>query len=426
MSHEGRGIAYVAGKTVFIDNALPEEEVDFIYTQRKSKYCTGIAVNIVRPSKLRVSPFCDHYANCGGCSLQHLQHDDQLDFKSAMLLEQLGHLGNSNLGCISRRITGLTTHYRRRARLAVKYSEKKEELLIGFHERQGGYINRIESCAILHATVGKKIIELKQLIRSLTIHQYIAQIEVACGSTLAAIVLRNLLPLAQKDVQLLEEFSRKHQIEIYSQSDGIESVKLIAGSGKPLSYDLDNCSIKMFFTPTDFIQINQQINEQLVNVVVELLELQRNDTVLDLFCGIGNFTLPIAKRVKQVIGVEGMATAVVRAQQNALHNGLTNIAFHAADLEKNFQEQSWWQNIYDKIVLDPPRTGAEKLCANLKKLQAKKIIYVSCNAATLARDVGILQNNGYQLLTVSIADMYPHTKHLEIVAELCLLRHCEE
>jgi 23S rRNA (uracil1939-C5)-methyltransferase len=335
-----------------------------------------------------------------------------------MLLEQLRHLSNSNLDCTRTRVTGPTIHYRRRARLAVKYLEKKEELLIGFHEKQGGYINRIESCVVLHAAVGKKIVELKQLIRSLTIYQYIAQIEVACGSTLVAIVLRNLLPFASKDMQLLEEFSQKYRMEIYGQSGGIESVKLIVGSGKPLSYDLDNSNIKMFFAPTDFIQINQWVNEQLVNLVMELLELRENDTVLDLFCGIGNFTLPIAKRVKQVVGVEGMVTAVTRAQQNALHNNLTNATFYTADLEKDFQEQSWWQNIYDKILLDPPRTGAEELCAHLAKLQVKKIIYVSCNAATLARDVGILQNNGYRLLTVSIADMYPHTKHLEIVAEL--------
>lgn len=415
LSHEGRGIAHEGGKTIFLDNALPGEEVEFIYTHRRSKFSSGIATRTLKPSKCRVAPICIYYNQCGGCSFQHLSVIDQLNFKEKVFLEQMKHVNGVVLEKVDRRITGPGTNYRNRARLSVKYVEKKQQLLIGFHEKNGRYVNDIEECSILDSQIGRKLIELRSVIRSLSICKQIAQLEVACGSEIIALVLRNLQPFSPDDLTLLESFSREHIIEIYCQPGGLNTVTLVAGSNRKLSYSLFKHDIEIFFGPTDFIQTNSAINVQLVDLVVELLDLNSSEKILDLFCGIGNFTLPIAKRANKVVGVEGVETAVIGAKKNAIYNGLTNVDFYHDDLSSDFWDQKEWVGTYDAVLLDPPRTGAEKICGKIEIFSAKKIIYVSCNLATLTRDTHILLSKGYKIFFTSIADMYPHTKHLELV-----------
>ncbi len=417
LSHEGRGIAHDGSKVIFIENALSGEEVEFFYAKKSSKFSSGIAVRVIKASLDRIEPVCQHYSICGGCSLQHLKHDKQLELKTNTLIEQLEYIGEISQVVVLAPIIGPTSGYRSKARLSVKYLEKKDELLIGFHEKNGSYVAKIDRCPILMPVIGEKIAELKKLIRSLSICKYIPQLEVACGDGVAAIVIRHLQPFSSADILQLNQFSQDHRIEVYGQSGGVDSVRLLSGSGQALCYLLLDGKLKISFFPTDFTQINHYINVQLVGLVVGLLNVELKDNILDLFCGIGNFTLPIATCAKRVVGVEGSNSAVLKARKNAADNQLDNVEFFTADLTGDFAGQSWSKFKYDKILLDPPRTGAEEICRKIKEFGAKKVVYVSCNPSTFARDAKILGENGYRLLTVSVADMYPHTSHIEVVGE---------
>ncbi|MCD8542195.1 MAG: 23S rRNA (uracil(1939)-C(5))-methyltransferase RlmD [Gammaproteobacteria bacterium] len=420
LSHEGRGIAHINGKTTFIHNALPGENVYIEYRYCSRSYDEGVASDIPVSSTERVLPKCAHYHVCGGCQLQHMTMDLQLEYKQKVLLEQLQHFGQVQPKQILPPLSGESYGYRRKARLGVRYVEKKSHrVLVGFRERNGRFLADMQACEVLHPMIGKKIIELSELVASMSLYEHIPQIEIAIGDDKAAILLRHMRPLTTKDLDILNNFYQKHHVEIYSHPNSPESIKkLFPKDGRErLSYCLPTYHLEFLFHPTDFTQINHEMNQQMIQRTLQLLELQADETVLDLFCGIGNFTLPIARQVKKVAGIEGVKTAVDRAHENARHNHLDNVEFFVADLSQDCSNMSWAQQYYDKILLDPSRAGADQVMPLIANMQAKRIVYVSCNPSTLSRDAGILVNQyGYTLESAGLINMFPQTSHMESIA----------
>jgi len=418
LSHDGRGVAHINGKTIFLENALPDEEVSFVYTRRHNNFDEAKVIEILQPSPDRVVPECPHFNVCGGCSLQHLNHTKQIFYKTKTFQEQMKHFGNLDTINILPPITGPIWNYRSRARLSVKYVLKKQKVLVGFHEKNGRYVAEITQCPILHVAVSKKILDLSELVAQFSIYNQIPQIEIACGDTVTTLLFRHLQKFSYSDIELLQKFGSEHNFQIYLQAAGLETIQPLATNQTPvpLSYKLPEQNIEILFALTDFTQINQAINQQMVAQVLELIDAQPNEKVLDLFCGIGNFTLPLATKCSQIVGVEGNKNAVTSAKQNAKHNNIKNAEFYFADLTKELSALPWAQQQYDKILLDPPRTGTQEICSQIKKFGAKKIVYVSCNHATLARDAKELTNNGYKLQSARIVDMFPHTSHIETIA----------
>ena len=431
LSHEGRGIASMDGKTVFIDGALNNETVTFTVKYAKGKrrqkkhkrYDEGQVEAILEPSSDRVSPPCIHFMQCGGCSLQHMHANAQVDFKQQVVLEQLRHFGGVEAASLLMPpIVAKTLGYRRRARLGVKYVAKKGSVLVGFREKQNHFIADLSSCSILHPDIGLLIPELKILLSGLDAFKLIPQIEVAVGDTEKALVFRNLQALSDKDRELLREFGRLHNLVIFLQPAGPTSIEALwpAEHSGLLSYRLDPFNIDIQFGPLDFTQVNAEINQQMVARVLEHLALTKEDTVLDLFCGLGNFTLPMARFAKTVTGIEGCAEMVKRGFANADNNDIKNVDFFAHNLQdsQTLSEAPWLNKAYDKILLDPPRSGALELIPFLSKLNASKIVYISCNPATLARDLGELLKSDWELESIGILDMFPHTTHVETMAVL--------
>lgn len=417
LTHDGRGIGDIKGKKVFLENALPGEEVTFTFTSRRSNYDEGKVIEVITSSALRAVPKCPHFDICGGCSLQHMQSDAQIAFKQSVLLEQLRHFGDVEPKEIMPPIVGTPWGYRYKGRLSVKFVIKKNKVLLGFHEKQGRYIADLNSCAVLHPTIGEKIPELRDLIASLSIYQFIPQIEIAIGDNFNALVFRHLQDFTAEDLNKLIKFGNDLSFAIYLQPKGIESIHCITQQqNELLSYNLPAQNIELFFHPTDFTQINQTINKTMVSRVLELLNPKPNEAILDLFCGLGNFTLPLARLCEKIVGVEGDAKMVMRAGSNAAHNKITNASFYKADLTKDISNEFWAKQKFAKILLDPPRTGALEIVNDIGKFGAEKIVYVSCNPATLARDAKVLVNSGYTLLKAGVMDMFPHTKHVEALA----------
>ena len=394
---------------------MPKEVVNFEYTRKHKSYDEGTVTEIIQASPDRVIPECPYFTICGGCSLQHLNHSKQIALKAEMLQEQLAHFGNIKSKTILEPITGPVWEYRSRARLSAKYV-KKQKLLVGFHEKNGRFVADIDSCAILHKNVGQKISELKILVRSLSIYEHVPQIEVATANNTTALIFRILQTPTAEDLELFKNFGTLHNMRIYLQPGGVDTVHCINSDEQYLNYKLPSYNLELLFQPTDFTQINQEINQQMVTRALDFLNPESHETILDLFCGLGNFTLPIAQKCKNIVGVEGSSQMTKRAQFNAEHNQIKNALFYSADLSKELLA-SWAQQKYDKILLDPPRTGALEICKQIKKFGAKKIIYISCNPATLARDAKELAEHGYKLKKTGIIDMFPHTSHAEAIAE---------
>lgn len=411
LSHDGRGIAHVNGKTTFIENALPDEEVGFNYLHQHAKYDEGKATSVLSPSKDRVTPECPHFGVCGGCSLQHLNHHKQLQLKQQTLLEQLQHFGQITPLNISPPITGPIWGYRHKARLGVKFVTKKNKVLVGFREKNGHYLADLESCSVLHTSIGSLLKDLGLLIQNLSNYQYIPQIEVAVASNASALVIRHLQDFSELDRQQLKDFATQHNLLFYLQPKGIDSIHLLSKTEnfKNLIYR-PSANIEIVFQPSDFTQINHEINKKMVLEVIKLLEPNANDQILDLFCGLGNFTLSIASLCKKIMGIEGNTEMVKRAQENAVHNNIYNAEFFCADLNNFILNHEC-----NKIILDPPRCGALSLVKQLANGKATKIVYISCNPATLARDAGELKQY-YKLSSVGILDMFPHTSHVESIA----------
>jgi len=417
MTQDARGVAHLEGKAVFIDGGLPGEDVLFTYQTRRKRFDEGEVTEILHASSARVEPQCAHFGLCGGCSLQHMSSAAQIEAKQQVLLDSLKHIGKVQPETVLAPLTGPVWGYRRKARLGVKYVIKKQKLLIGFREKRSSLLADLNHCEVLHPSVGQLLPELRELISGLENYNHIPQIEVAIGDNATALLFRHLAALSQADLDKLSGFGQAHNLQIYLQPAGPESVSLLWPEQATLSYHLPDYQVELFFLPTDFTQVNADINRRMIDHVLKILGPQSHERVLDLFCGIGNFTLPLARYAGHVVGVEGDEKLVRRACDNARHNNIANAEFHTADLSQDMQAASWAQQGFDKILLDPPRTGALEIIKQLAHFGASRIVYVSCNPATLARDAHeLVYVHSYKLISAGVMDMFPHTTHVESIA----------
>jgi len=423
LSHEGRGIARVEGKTVFVNGALPGEDALFQYKKQRPKYDEAHALEITNPAVERVEPKCEFFGLCGGCSLQHMQHDKQIEHKQSVLMEQLGHIGKVKPKSVIPPLMGPVWGYRHKARLGVKYVEKKERVLVGFREKYSPFVADMKSCEVLHPSVGTLIEPLQCLITELSLIKQIPQIEVAIGDEVTALIFRHLADFTDEDIRKLSAFAKHHNIDIYLQSGGLDSVVPLPGTtARQLSYALPEFDVMLNFLPTDFTQVNLEINRAMVPRALELLDVNSEDSVRDLFCGIGNFTLPLARKAANVLGIEGEHGLVERAKQNAAFNNINNVEFHAIDLAKDdlnedFSNIDFFRGGFNKLLLDPARNGAQEVIEKMNLKSVERIVYVSCNPSTLARDAGVLVNDkGFKLEQAGVMDMFPHTTHVESIA----------
>ncbi|MDA8384277.1 MAG: 23S rRNA (uracil(1939)-C(5))-methyltransferase RlmD [Betaproteobacteria bacterium] len=418
LDQEGRGVAHCDGKVVFIEDALPGEKVDYRAYKKKASYELARLAHIRRASAFRVEPRCPHFGVCGGCSLQHLEPTAQVAVKQRVLEDALRHIGKVSPNLILRPIHGLPWHYRQRARLSVRYVAKKGGVLVGFHERRSSFIADMGGCAILPARLSALIGPLRSLIGALSLRERIPQIEVAVGDAVVVLVLRILAPLAAEDEPLLRAFADEHGIQWWLQPGGPASAHAYYPEGMPeLSYSLPEFGLVMPFRPTDFTQVNAAVNRVLVARAIALLDPQPQERIGDFFCGLGNFSLPMARRGAEVLGVEGSRELVARAQSNARRNGIVNASFVATNLFETTERSLADLGYFDKMLIDPPRDGAVELVKALPAGAPSRIIYVSCNPATLARDAAILvHTKGYRLMAAAVANMFPHTTHVESLA----------
>ncbi|MDX1823338.1 MAG: 23S rRNA (uracil(1939)-C(5))-methyltransferase RlmD [Thiohalomonadales bacterium] len=421
LTHDGRGVARIADKTVFIDGALPGEDVLFRYTRARSNYDEGEVLEIKVASPHRVTPACEFFNSCGGCSLQHLDPAEQIRIKQGILVENLSRIGKVQAEALLPPLTGPIWGYRQKARLGVRYVHKKGRVLVGFREKHSAFLADMTHCKILNPLIGERLEDLSQLIRQLSCYKHIAQLEVAVGDEGVALIFRHLVDLTDADKQRLIEFGQNSEFQIYLQPGGPGSVILLWPERASLSYRLPAYDVTLAFQPNDFTQVNTAINQAMIGRALELLDPQATDQVLELFCGLGNFSLPLARQVHRVSAVEGDAALIERARQNAQHNGIDNVDYHVANLMENVSGSPWLrQRHYDKVLLDPPRSGALEMLPHLAALQAQRLVFVSCNPATLARDAGILVNDyGYRLVKAGVMDMFPHTAHVESIALFC-------
>ena len=417
LDHEGRGVARIDGKAVFVEGALPGEQVRLRRTHRRRRHDEAVMVELLRASPDRVTPRCRHFGLCGGCSLQHLAHAAQLVAKGSQVAEELERIGGVRPATWLAPLAGPVWSYRRRARLGCKYVVAKGRVLVGFRERGSPYLADLQHCEVLVEPVGNLIAELAELIGGLSIRDRLPQIEVAAADNAIVLVLRVLDPPSEADLAKLREFQARRAIELHLQPGGLDTVVPLTPPATALRYALPDVPAGIGFAPTDFIQVNAGLNRQMIERALELLSPRADDKALDLFCGLGNFSLPLARRVARVTGVEGDAGLVARARENALQNGIDNGEFHAADLFANVSHWPWAGRDYDLVLLDPPRAGAREVLPVLVASRPRRIVYISCHAATLARDAGILvQQHGYNLVAAGIMEMFPHTSHVESIA----------
>lgn len=420
LSHDGKGVARINGKATFIPGALVDELVEFKYTRVKKDFDEGRLLKVIEPSPLRIEPKCPHYEMCGGCSMQHVHEQQQIQIKQQQLLDLLSRYGHTQPQEILTPLTSEHWNYRNKARLSVRFVEKKQAAVVGFRERNNPrYIAEISNCLILNARVDKDIIALRQLIDAMEDKHCIAQIEVAAGDEEIGLIFRNMNPLLPSDEQRIKEFADAYNYTIYLQPSSPESVYCFypQKACDYLTYSLPDYKITFQFHPTDFTQINSALNRAMVNLAIELMELKSSDKVLDLFCGLGNFSLPMATLCSFVVGVEGSATMVDRAYMNAKNNAISNVDFYAANLDDVTEVNKVVSQSFNKVLIDPPRSGALEIVKQIDKIDPERIVYVSCNPVTLARDTDILVNEkGYVLVKAGAMDMFPHTSHVESIA----------
>jgi 23S rRNA (uracil1939-C5)-methyltransferase len=417
LAHDGRGVAHVDGKVVFIDEALPGEELEFIYTDSRRDYAEGKVDRLLTHSNDRVEAKCVHYGICGGCSFQHVESSAQINIKQSLLQEQFSRIGNVTIPELWQPLIGPHWGYRQKARMGVKYVAKKGRVLVGFRERRNPFLAEIEECIVMNPVVGTRLMALSEMIGDLSIKAKIPQIEVAIGDEDCVLAVRVMEPPTEADQERMRQFSEQHNITLYLQSKGPDTIVPLPGLSSVLpQYALPEHNIVYKFKPAMFTQVNYDINRKMINRVLETLNLNDQDTVLDLFCGLGNFTLPMARKAGHVVGIEGDQPLVNHAKENALMNGIENVEFHATDLSKPI-EQEWAKRSYSKILLDPSRAGALEVLSYFPKWNPQQIVYVSCNPSTLARDAGVLVNElGYKLVKAGVMDMFPQTAHVESIA----------
>ncbi|MBS0377656.1 MAG: 23S rRNA (uracil(1939)-C(5))-methyltransferase RlmD [Proteobacteria bacterium] len=418
LTSEGEGVVH-GGKTVFVAGALPGEEIRFRRRRRHRQHDEGELLEVLTPAADRVVPRCPHFGVCGGCALQHLSGAAQLAAKAAELRDTLARIAKVAPGRWLEPLAGPAWGYRRRARLGVKFVIKKGAVVVGFRERAAPYIAQLTQCEVLKAPAGTLIGPLSELVMQLSIREQLPQIEVAVADNATALVLRVLAEPTADDLARLRAFESRHGLRLYLQPRGIDSVAALSGAAEPLHYRLAGPDVTLEFLPTDFIQVNAEVNARLVDRALELLAPEGSSRVLDLFCGLGNFTLPLARHAGEVVGVEGDAGLIARARRNAERNALGNASFHVADLAVPVEAQPWARGRYSHVLLDPPRTGARAVLPWLAGVGAARVLYISCHPGSLARDVGVLvHEHGMKLEAAGVVDMFPHTAHVESVALL--------
>lgn len=421
LSHDGRGITHVDGKVVFIEGALPTEQVSFEYLKTHEAYDEAKVVSIQVESKDRIDPICVHFSECGGCSLQHLHPDQQIMFKQAQMLGNLKKQAKLEPLEILPPLLSKTTGYRYKGRLGVKNVTAKGRVLVGFREKNSPYITNMHSCAVLIEAVGLHLDDLSSLIGKLSIVNSIPQIEVAASETQVALSFRVMEPPSEADIVLLKEYGETHNILIYLQpKNEISTYGLSehALADNALTYTLLD-DINLSFKPYHFTQVNPSVNRAMIQQAITLLDLKQDEVVLDLFCGLGNFTLAMAKYARQVVGVEGDHSLVEWAQMNAAQNNMDHVTFYCDNLDLVQTDAAWMKIKYDAVLIDPSRKGAYEIMRCLGKLAPKRILYVSCHPATLARDLAVLVNDfGYVVEKAGVMDMFPHTAHVESMALL--------
>jgi 23S rRNA (uracil1939-C5)-methyltransferase len=422
LDHDGRGVARVGGKVVFVPGALPGETVRLGRRRRRSGHDVAELAEVVTPSPARVEPRCAHFGVCGGCALQHLDPSAQIAAKGRELQVQLERIGKVQPDEVLEPLAGPAWEYRRRARLGVKYVPKKGRVLVGFRERESPYVTDVRRCHVLAPPVGALVEALAVLVDGLAIRDRLPQIEVAIGERPAGapatvLVLRVLDPPGEADLERLRAFAREHDVEFWLQPGGYETAAPLDGPADPLRYGLPEFGVDLEFGPLDFVQVNAVLNRRMVSRAIELLAPTPTDAVLDLYCGLGNFTLPLARRAGRVFGVEGEAGLVARARANAERQGLSNATFAVADLSADLRTEPWARERWDRVLLDPPRVGAKEVLPAVAASRAERVVYISCHPGSLARDAGLLvHEHGYRLAAAGVMDMFPHTAHVESIA----------
>ncbi len=424
LDQEGRGVAHVEGKTIFIDGALPNEKVTFQSHQIKASYEVANVVEVLKQSNQRVTPKCVHFGRCGGCKLQHLDFAAHVAAKQRLLENDLWHIGKVKAENMLPPLFGPTWGYRHKARLSVKYVQKKQRVLVGFIEKGTNFVADMNSCEVLVPEVSALIEPLQHLILQLSLKDKIPQIELAVGEpvngqSVIVLILRILEALNAQDEALLKAFAEQHAVQIWTQTKGPDTIKPFYPLNVPqLQYSLPEFGLTYPFKPNEFTQVNPQINQVMIRRAMQLLQPQAGERIADFFCGIGNFTLPIARSGAQVLGLEGLENLVERAHESADLNNISNVQFGVSDLFKMTPEALTGLGHFDKWLIDPPRDGAFELVKSLDATNSpQRIVYVSCNPATLARDAGTLVNEkGYLLKAAGVINMFPHTAHVESIA----------
>jgi 23S rRNA (uracil1939-C5)-methyltransferase len=417
LAQDGRGVARVDGKTVFIDDALPGERVEWVRIKRGRNFDEGRLERVVEAATDRVAPRCAHFGICGGCVLQHLDPARQLEFKQRQLYEALTRIGKVTPEQTLAPLQGGVWNYRRRARLAARWVPKKERTVLGFRERNTSFVADVKRCEVLAPPVDSMVAPLSLLLTALSVRNRVPQIEVAVADNAVALVVRVLEDLTAADRELLLQFERDHGVHIYVQPGGYDTIAPLTQAAQ-LEYRLPQFDVTIRFQPSDFVQVNSELNAKMVARAVELLAPAAGERVLDLFCGLGNFSLPLARSGAQVVGVEGEAGLVARARDNAALNGIANVEFVTADLaQPTAGDAAWARRPYDKVLLDPPRAGALTVLPIVARCGAREVLYISCHPGSLARDAGILvHEHGFTLRAAGVMDMFPHTAHVESAA----------
>ena len=431
LTHDGKGVVRSDGKTVFVAGALPGEVVEYQPVKRRRSYDEATTLQVIEPSAHRVTPHCEVFGICGGCALQHLDHGEQVKHKHAVLCENLRRIAKTDADELAPPVVGPVWNYRRKARLGVKFVAKKGRVLVGFRERLKPYITDMNVCPILTDDCQSLPGQLAELISELSIASELPQVEVAVGDDATALVFRVLQSPSTADLEALRRFGVERDVRVYLQTGGLDTVRPLQtwlpgdadadadAAESSLHYRLDGGLLKLEFAPTDFVQVNRVLNETLVALAMDLLAIEPGDHVLDLFSGIGNFSLPIARRAAAVTGVEGARVLVDRARANARLNNFDNADFVVADLEKLEGTEPWIGKRWDLVLLDPARAGALPLLPLLDQIGPRRIVYVACHPGSLARDIGVLVHEfGFRLSYAGIIDMFPHTAHVESVAVL--------
>lgn len=419
LTRDGEGVVH-GGKTVFVAGALPGERIRFRRTRRHRQHDDGELLELLSASAERVAPRCAHFGVCGGCALQHLSPPAQLAAKETELKETLARLGRVEPSSWLAPLAGPVWGYRRRARLGVKFVRKKGCVVVGFRERAAPYVAQLSRCEVLAAPVGELIAPLAAMLGELSIREQLPQIEVAVADNATGLVLRVLGTPSEADLARLREFGEAHRLRLYLQPAGLDSVRELDAPGEPLRYAVAHAGVELEFVPTDFIQVNGAVNEMLIARTSELLELDGSASLLDLYCGLGNFTLALARSAGRVVGVEGEGALIERARGNAARNRIANAEFHVADLGTPPDATlPWMRQSYSHVLLDPPRTGARAVLAAVAALAPRRVVYVSCHPGSLARDLSVLvHEHGFVLEAAGVVDMFPHTAHVESLALL--------